>query len=180
MIVGLSGYAQSGKDTVGAFLAMHHGFTRMAFADQLRNALLALNPLVTANIRVADVVDAGWEPAKARYPEVRNLLQRLGTEVGRNLFGDFFWVDQLLQRVYEYPNVVITDVRFPNEANAIQSLGGYVWRINRPDRPPINSHVSETALDDWGKFDAEIGNSGTFADLEKKVNQILRARLENR
>src|SRR5581483_2011292 len=95
-LLGLMGYAQAGKDTVAKLLVEEFGFTRIAFADALREALYALNPLIPFegdHVRLRWLIDAsGWEEAKVRHPEVRELLQRLGTESGRNVLGADVWV----------------------------------------------------------------------------------------
>jgi dephospho-CoA kinase len=82
VIIGLSGYARSGKDTVAELLVLNYGFKRMAFADGIREALSALNPILHDGMRLNEVVkEYGWELAKSK-DEVRRLLQVLGTEVG--------------------------------------------------------------------------------------------------
>lgn len=184
-IIGLSGYARSGKDTAAEYLVREHGFTRIAFADALRDALYALNPTLDIiwiednsfafpvsrpkpkRVRVAELVDIqGWEKAKTDElfgEEVRSLLQRLGTDVGRALLGDNVWVDIALRKMLD-PNgsYVFTDVRFPNEAEALRKAGARMWRIERPGFGPVNGHPSETALDGC-EFDLTIGND---ADVE--------------
>lgn len=80
-----------------------------------------------------------------------------------------------------YPNWIITDVRFPNEADAIKERGGIIIRVNRkhgyntPDRKwkemPLNYHESETALDSYD-FDYVIENDTTIAELKEKVKSI--------
>ena len=72
----------------------------------------------------------------------------------------------------EQSNWIITDTRFPNEAEAIKKAGGIVIRVNRPGVQPINPHPSETSLDDWG-FDAVINNDGDVADIVHKVGLLL-------
>jgi hypothetical protein len=72
----------------------------------------------------------------------------------------------------DYPNWIITDTRFPNEAEAIKKAGGIVIRINRPGVQPINPHPSETSLDDW-EFDAVINNDGDVSDIVHKVGLLL-------
>ena len=129
MIIGLSGYARSGKDTVAELLGLNYGFKRISFALPMRDALYRLNPIVKGSIvgeelRLAEYVDHfGWEDAKA-LPEVRRLLQVFGTEVGREMFGKTFWIDQAFKRAEEYQRVVIADVRFPNEADTVKIKGG--------------------------------------------------------
>jgi hypothetical protein len=168
MIIGLSGYAQSGKDTVAELLCLNYGFKRISFALPMRDAIYTLNPLVEGTNRIVDLVDEyGWDVAKAN-PEVRRLLQVFGTEVGRNLFGETFWIDQAFKRAAEYERVVFSDVRFPNEATAIQQRGGDVWRINRHNHAPVNGHKSEHAMDNF-MFKHVLYNDGTIDDLADEV-----------
>ena len=168
MIIGLSGYAQSGKDTVAELLCLNYGFKRISFALPMRDAIYTLNPLVDDSHRIVDLVDEyGWDVAKAN-PEVRRLLQVFGTEVGRNLFGETFWIDQAFKRAEEYERVVFSDVRFPNEATAIQQRGGDVWRINRHNHAPVNGHKSEHAMDMF-MFKHVLYNDGTIDDLADEV-----------
>lgn len=181
MILGLMGYAQVGKDTIANILIKHYGFERLAFADALRDVLYAINPIVTTWYwgesigvrRVADVVDqVGWDTAKAQQ-EVRGLLQRLGTEAGRNVLGEDIWVRTAMAKAQGKVNVVITDVRFPNEAQAIKAAGGILWRIEREGFGPINDHPSETALDAL-EPDARLWNNGPLSGLAAEVGWLMR------
>jgi hypothetical protein len=68
---------------------------------------------------------------------------------------------------------IITDTRFPNEAEAIKKADGIIIRIERPGVKPINPHPSETSLDKWD-FDYVIVNDGSLADLTKKIKKVLK------
>jgi hypothetical protein len=177
MIIGLSGYAQSGKDTLGAFLVKEHGFKRYAFADGLKNVVYTLNPIVGPNgpdSRIQELVDTkGWEEAK-RVPEVRRLLQVMGTEAGRKVLGENVWVDAVFNQIAKNgdENVVITDARFPNEAQAVKAAGGYMVRINRPGVTAINDHPSEVSLDEWG-FDYTVNNDSSLLVLRDKAKGLV-------
>ena len=181
-VIGVAGVAQSGKSTLGELVAQHNGFHHHNFADIMRDFLYAVNPLVTTNIidinedgendgeydvvmtdsRVRDIVDAiGWDRAKVEYPEVRQLMQRLGTEAGRNLFGENFWVDQFFS-THKVGSLIVTDVRFPNEAQAIKDRGGIIVRIKRDGYEAVNGHISETAYTDQ---DFILYNNGTPDEL---------------
>lgn len=171
-LIGLSGYAGVGKDTVAAILA-EALFTRVAFADTMRDALALLNPGVrTSPTSVAPLQvllqEHGWENAKRQWPEIRRLQQVFGTEVCRALFGEDCWVKIGISKAHAVQRAVITDVRFPNEFAAIKASGGVVWRINRHGHGPVNAHPSETALDD-APFDWHIWNNGTVEDLRRQV-----------
>lgn len=198
-LIGLSGYAQTGKDSVAAFLTEQHGYERRAFADTLREALYRLNPWLTAQtetcttrVRYAELIDArGYEGAR-RTPycvEIRQLLQRLGTEVGRNMLGEDVWVEAAFRslgsvKIWHADGspaepgkaltdaYVFTDVRFPNEARAIVDAGGEVWRVERPGFGPVNGHPSETALDDW-PFDVRIVNDAGLDRLDYCVRYAM-------
>ena len=166
MIIGLSGYAQSGKDTVAELLCLNYGYKRVSFADPMREALLRLNPNIGNEPLSHLVNDYGWELAK-HNPEVRRLLQVFGTQVGREMFGENFWIDLAFKQVTQ-DRVVFSDVRFPNEAQAIIKNGGQVWRIQREGHKPVNLHASEIAMDNW-RFDDLILNHGNLDDLADEV-----------
>ena len=177
MIVGLSGYAQTGKDTVANYLVENYGFTKISFADPIREALYKLNPYVRVGgmppINLASAIDhMGWEETKRFSTDVRELLQRLGTEVGREMFGQDFWVNQAMSKARQYDKVVFADVRFENEAEAILNAGGDVWRISKPEVSAVNRHVSESALDNY-KFDREIHNLGSLEELYQIVDYFI-------
>jgi len=70
------------------------------------------------------------------------------------------------------PNWIITDVRFPNEADAIRKKEGVLVRINRFGIKPVNDHKSETSLDGWA-FDYIINNDFSLKDLKKDAEEIL-------
>jgi hypothetical protein len=189
-IIALSGYATSGKDSVADILVEDYGFVKYAWADSLRAAAAALNPIVDYGtngefIRYNDVVaQYGYNEAKAMFPEVRNVLQRIGTEVGRNIIGDNVWVDATFKQIADErsltDNIVISDTRFPNEAYAVQARSeskNYVGRVNRPGVGPVTDHPSETSLDDFD-FDFVIDNDGTLDDLRDQVGELYKS-LEN-
>jgi hypothetical protein len=171
VIIGLCGYAQSGKDTLAAYLTENWWFDRRAFADPIRDVLYNLNPLILADfpstseylrpMRLRTFVDqCGWDNAKQTH-EVRSLLQRLGSEAGRDVMGGDIWVDTLFKAPYG-PRLVITDVRFPNEAEEIKRRGGIIIRVVRDGYGPVNEHVSEVAYEGQ---DILIENNGSIEDL---------------
>ena len=114
---------------------------------------------------------------------VRDFLQKLGTDAMRKGLHDNVWVNALMAdyRPIEYnddeqprlPNWIITDCRFPNEAQAVKDKGGLVIRIDRPGIKPINDHPSEIALDNW-KFDYKIANVSDIYALKETVEVILK------
>lgn len=144
-LIGFCGLAGSGKDYAGAELVTTDGFARLAFGDGLKRALYALDPIVLgANgfpVSLAETVDQiGWDQAKLR-PSVRRMLQRLGTEVGREVLspviGADVWIEMLdheaglLEVLDPEQGVVVTDVRFADEAEWIRRAGGVVVKVVR-------------------------------------------------
>jgi hypothetical protein len=183
-VIGFSGYAQNGKDEASKFF-VENGWRRASFADVIRKSLYELNPIIgTQNFtgnhgwgtrfeRLREIIDQkGWETSKLSYLEVRNLLQRLGTDAGRNVLGENVWVDAVFNSLEEGQRYVFSDLRFPNEAEAIKSFGGKVIRIQRPGFGPINNHISEVALDGY-EFDQVIVNDGTIEDFRNKLKGLL-------
>lgn len=178
MIVGFCGLARSGKDTAaGVVIASDPEYRRIAFADPMRDALMALDPWVAVghklHIKLSALIETiGWNAAKQDFPDVRRLLQRFGTEMGREHFGTDFWVDLAWSRygVERGSKVVVTDVRFPNESDRVHRDGGVVIRIVRPGVEaalgPNAGHASETTP---LIADIEIVNDGTVEDLGVRV-----------
>lgn len=165
-IIGLSGYAQSGKDTAAEVLVEQFGYERRAFADPLKQSVIDLNPIVDtlddgAMVRAAEVLKyyRTFDAIKKSEfgEEFRVLWQRQGTEVGRKLRPSL-WVESTFNSMEDGGKYVITDCRFPNEAEAIKNWGGAIWRITRAGVGPVNDHPSETSLDDY-PWDREIRNN---------------------
>lgn len=170
-LIGLVGRKRSGKDTAAKFLIEDHGYVRYAFADPLKAAALATDPIVSswpAEVRLSQAVKAwGWEHAKS-LPEVRLYLQRFGVAM-REHVNPSVWLDATMCPVMDEARpVVITDVRFPNEADAIEAAGGILVRIVRAEAPNDDGHVSETALDDR-ECGALLVNDGTLEALRAAV-----------
>lgn len=163
--IGLVGKARTGKDTAAGILAARYGYTPLAFAGPLRDLLADLNPLVALPGRYRDALtDWGYEKAKDIFPEVRRLLQALGTGAREHLGADV-WVDALAAKVAATSGpVAVTDVRFPNEADRLRTLGFTLIRLTRAGAPSAGDHVSETALDGF-ETDFTYANNETIDDL---------------
>lgn len=192
-IIGLAGYAGSGKDEVGKLL-VRQGYEKLAFADRVKELTLALDPICAfmpsspfllkrpwlrfvTPMRfyrlwtLSDLIAAfGAEDAKRCFPEVRRVYQKLGTDVCRSLNPDV-WVDELVKKIDHETSYVITDVRFPNEVEAIHALGGEVWWVNREGHGPLNGHVSESSID-LADMDWIVDNNGSLGDLSNTVMDL--------
>lgn len=188
--IALIGRMRSGKDSTAERLVSEHGYTRLAFADPLREMALRLNPIVglhsAPETRLGDVVRVlGWDGAKEQFPEVRRVLQHIGQGV-RDLDPDF-WLRGLKGRYYAAQRaksapVVITDVRYRNEVVMLEALGFATVRVTRPSsgaavtmsqvRAALISHRSETELDGW-PCAYQLRNDGTLADLASDVDLMV-------
>lgn len=161
-IIGPNGDARSGKDTVAAMLVAEYGYRQVAFADRLKNFVAALFP------SVAEIVNAvGWEEAKNDV-DVRRTLQGVGV-AARLHIGEHVWIDAALASMQPDERIVVSDVRFVNEADSVLSRGSAVFRIERPGVKPADGHISETALDRFDRFDALILNDDTIEVLHERA-----------
>lgn len=178
MIVGFGHRAQVGKDTAGNWL-QDWGWKRLAFADKVRDVLYDLDPVVdpvsqSYYFTLKHMVDSmGWEMAKQNF-EVRSLLQKLGHAV-RDKIDPSIWCRVVMHEAdrldEEGIDVVITDVRYKNEADAIHALGGLVCRIDRGISQRL-THAGEEELEDYEEWDHIIDNNGSIKDLQEQVTEL--------
>lgn len=183
-IIGIMGRKRAGKNEFAdALCAASGGGHVLAFADAIRDIMYAVNPIIGYQdggfVRYATVIDeSGYEAAK-EYPEFRQFAQRLGTEGGRAIFGENVWVDLVMSKVRQLPEgslVLIPDVRFPNEYDAIKEAGGYVVRVDRSslEGDEHDSHDSETAWLDL-EPDTVVRNDGDLSEFALKAHLLLEA-----
>ena len=193
-IIGLSGYARSGKDTVARMIRdrVDGKVEIVAFADLIklsaaRALRMATSPDdvgIDAVRRWADDFKDGWTVRifdkwgnQVGGMNGRTFLQRYGTEAHRELFGDDFWVDQVDWGL-DCDYLIFTDVRFANEAQAIRERGGEVWRIERPTAR-AGSHASERRLD-AELIDFTLVNNKDLDHLREDVAFLLEATVGTR
>jgi hypothetical protein len=174
--VGIIGRARAGKDTAGRWLVENRGYERVAFADVLKDVALRIDPIVSVGYpceatRLSETVAGqfGWESAK-ETGDVRRFLQELGASI-RAIDPDF-WLRAALAKADAINAdagrpVVITDVRYANEAAALRARGWHLVHIDRPGVPHL-VHESEGALtaDD---ADYAIANVGDVSSLHGAV-----------
>lgn len=196
-LIGLTGLAGAGKDEAAKAL-VEDGWRRAAFADRMRTAILALDPWVDYGhelsfpshrslpavevkpYRLSELVEAyGWDRVKRSTPEVRRLLQKFGTEAGRHVHGEDCWVDLVLAPWRDNStfsdlgyDLVVTDVRFENEARAVREAGGLVVHIRRPglERLP-GGHASEDGVA-FHHNDLAIVNDGPVEKLYASIRHV--------
>ena len=145
MIIGVCGFIGSGKDTIADYLQNIYGFKRDSFAATLKDAVAAvfgwdrelLEGRTTESRAWREQVDPWWAN-RLNMPNLtpRYVLQVWGTEVARKSFHDDTWIASLENKLSKAHNdIVITDVRFPNEIAAVRNAGGIVIRVVRGPEP---------------------------------------------
>ena len=174
MIIAFSGYAKSGKDTAAELIVKNFSqFKIKKFSGKLKQIASILTGIPESMFEQQFIKDAdiqGWDMTG------RDLLQKLGTDAIRDNLHKDAWVMSLFSDYHMNDNWLITDCRFPNEYEYVKKFGGKVIRINRPNISAVNTHPSETALDNY-EFDAHISNDGSIDLLEglvvETVNKFL-------
>ena len=157
MLIGFTGYAQSGKTTCAEYLTETFGFKQVGFADKLREYVEQVNPIIQFGydprnglwgLKYNEALRRyGYEEAKRVKPGFRKALIDFGNGA-RDIFGEDFWVDQLWKTFQVNEDYAFQDVRFLSEAKRIQKYGdGIIIRINRPSVGRGSNDVSETEME---------------------------------
>jgi hypothetical protein len=180
LIIGLSGKSGSGKSTAAAYLAEFHGYQPFAFADALKEIVQT-----AFNFSAAQMEGYMKEIPDPRFHKSpRWCLQHLGTDVFRAIWPDI-WIYHLRRDLLDFLSLngarpcVVTDVRFRDEAEALEKMKGVLWRIEREDHRQdaggtgIAGHVSENELDCKQDWDRVILNHGDLMDLHSRIEEAL-------
>lgn len=181
MIVGFTGFKGSGKDTAAAVLLQDpYNFATAKFADGIKSMLGQFyyyqglkSPEVYSKLEGA----LKEEPCPMLGGQTpRWAMQSLGTEWGRDLMWQDLWVSATSNRMMDmldkgYAGVVVTDVRFPNEVEAIKRFDGIVIRIER-DQNILDMHESEKHILTL-PVDHVIVNNDTKSMLAKQVREVI-------
>lgn len=170
MIIGLVGKKGAGKDTVADYIVAKYNFSKVAFATPLKNVCQAMYDLDARyfndpNLKEVPVPQWGLSP--------REMMQRVGTDIVRANLGDDFWIKHMNCKLSTVPtsNVVISDVRFGNEAQLVISLGGVLIRVQSLDTDTTDLHASEQTQDSI-ITDFSLLNDHSPGGLQKLHNDI--------
>jgi hypothetical protein len=204
VIIGVAGKARSGKDTFADYLEnllMGYDFLKTGFAVELKRQVMRdfnlsyeqlygnlkeepddryrkvinTRPFCTG-LGKGELPDYRWTP--------REIMQKYG-EFMRSVDRDY-WIKALFRSAEErnYPNILITDVRYKNEADACKERGGYLIQVIRENRDMIanSEHISETDLDNYKDFDFIVENNSSLDDLKEnavKLGNIFKKELDS-
>lgn len=162
MILGVTGFIGSGKDTVADYLVTQHGFKRLSFASSLKDAIASvfgwdrdmLEGTTKSSRNWREQRDEWWSERLGREITPRSTLQLWGTEVCRDGFHQDIWVASLENKLRQTKDdIVITDCRFANEVAAIKNAGGITCRVERGPRPEWYESAVSYNKGEWGNID---------------------------
>lgn len=193
-IIALTGLMRSGKDTAAEYLKEKHGFLRYSFASPMRSALEIIDPWIHPGVpmrprRLSALLSIhGWEGLKGEPEyagEIRAMMQRFGTEWGRDHAGAGVWLyaaEHALttaapgwDKCDGTSRFAISDCRFDNEAVWVRRLHhGRVIRIVRPGLPAQrgSDHASENGVSD-ALVDYTVFNAGGISELHGQLDDIM-------
>jgi hypothetical protein len=174
-LIGLTGAAGSGKDAAADYLVAQHAWRKVSFAQPLKDGLCAM---------------FGWSPDEMNdrewkermLPDIgkspRQLMQTIGTEWGREMVRPDLWLILARDRITNHINcgadVVVSDVRFDNEAEMIRGMGGTIVHISRASIASVSAHVSEVGVAIL-PADIRLSNNGDIASLYAAMNCLIPA-----
>ena len=200
MIIGVVGFIGSGKGTVADILVQKHNFTKLSFADTVKDATAAIfgwpRSLLEGDTNESrewrEERDEWWSEKTNLHITPRNMLQLMGTEVGRSMIHPDLWIYALEKKIDMYQNVVIADVRFQNEIKFIQEKGGFVVRVKRGADPEWHDTALKANLEcnsdlmsdypihysEWAWIgqimDYHLVNEGAISMLEADITHMLK------
>lgn len=181
-VLGITGRKFNGKDTLGNFFIEQYGYKRLAFADSLKKACAEIFGFTEEQLYgdKKEVIDDYWQTTP------RTTLQFIGTELLREQLqvimpniGKDIWIKVVEKKMLDEWKInpdakfVITDVRFLNECNMVQNMGGTVIRVKRDSvNTSVDCHSSEIEISNL-PVNFEVLNNSTKESMFKEVETVL-------
>lgn len=165
-LIGIAGKARAGKDTIAGYVCENLGYEHYWFSKPLKESARHMFGLNDAQLYGAhkETVDLRW----GKSP--REILQTLGTEVAREMFHQNLWIIRAEQTLIECQRkgLVISDIRYENEADWIRQMGGVIVHVRRENTIAVRAHVSEKGVKVQPE-DIIINNNGSIQQLQREI-----------
>jgi hypothetical protein len=194
-VIGITGKAGSGKDSIADFLIAKFGFFKMSLADPIKKIVKEafcfsdeeINDRRLRELARYDLPPTFSSENFGRYWSIRKLLQFIGTDFFRNKINEDIWVEKLHDKILyqgDYPEIfnekihnlfVIPDFRFQNEIDYMKEIFSDKFKVLKVTRPGISDNVgiaNHASENQELTFDIHIENDGTLEDLYKKVQNL--------
>lgn len=183
-VIGLVGKKRSGKDTAADWMTRDWDCaTKVAFADPVKNALMAILGCQSVDAMEAEFGKEDPIPFLGGV-SLRRMYQTLGTEWGRRLIHPHLWIKLMDRRLAQlekegFELVVVSDVRFENEANYLRNRGARMVHIIRPNPTELKpwwtrwrTHFSEKGVKPE-RWETVIHNDSTLEAFRRKLSRHL-------
>lgn len=185
-IIGICGFIGCGKGTVGDILVDEYGFTKLSYADRLKDTVAVMfdwdREMIEGNTPESrawrETPDEWWSEELGYEFTPRMAMQRVGTDCMRKGLDEQVWVKFVKKTIQDNPetNYVIPDVRFFNERDLILELKGEIWRVKRgPDPEWAPKAISDNRYDtEWMKDYPEVHESEwRWLDYQTEFSKII-------
>ena len=174
ILIGITGPAGAGKDTIADYLVRTHHFEKLSWAAPMKAGLAAMGFPEPANRDDKEKLIPGFPFSW------RQAAQRIGTEWGRGL-DDELWIKLMARKLGEMANastalkIVISDVRFQNEAAMLRQRGGFIIHVlnRRAELGAQAGHASELGIR-FADGDLCVDNQFGLSELEEQVDMLYR------
>lgn len=169
MLIGIIGNAYAGKDTCANYIVKKYKYQKKAFADPIRE-IVKIMFMFSDNDVLIPKLKTKIDPVFNESP--RSAMQLIGTDLVRKHYSQDFWLHHMKQRLNPNVNIVISDIRFQNEANMVLKHGGILIKIIRYDTN--DNHISERGVKDITGFKYIIYNDKNIQCLYDKIDKIMK------
>lgn len=177
-----------GKTTAASYLEGEHGYARLSFARPVKEVAANMMNVFVRFAHDRQVLGMRSEPVRwdadlidsmKSNPGVRRLLQVVGTEIGRDMYGENLWLDLFLRDYWKTPGpIVVDDARFPNEVKLLKAQGFIIVKMNyAPSREPSvirdnqSRHASEASL--GSVYPHEVIAEDDLPSVRERIEAIL-------
>lgn len=202
-VIGILGFIGSGKNTVASYIRDKYGFHQKSFAGPLKDACSVIfnwpRELLEGDTEQSrifrELKDEWWSNALGYEITPRLMLQKLGTEAGRDVLGKDIWVSSTVSGFLPGEQYVISDCRFPNEIQAIRACGGKLIWVTRGNNPEwydcalrtnlgtaigaasMQERYPDVHISEWAwigtSFDYVVDNNTNLTYLYSHIDQIM-------